>query len=265
METCGSASWSSWLLPAQLWRQTRGQVRGLVAPDRTCPTCERVFVNERSLSKHLARKNLCLPAGQLKHHCSHCDLYFDKRPLINQHYKTRKHASAVERANGGVGGGEVPEDISGCEVCEIDSFRTEIAKTAHFKSTKHLKAVQLAAGEDVPGCDVCGHATFLSERARASHLLTKSHRAAAERQEKRLSEEGDGCDVCGIERFRSEAARAAHLLTKSHLDAAESVERREQRRLGHRVRGRTNKARAARELACYPPHGGLRRRREGGQ
>ena len=224
-----------------------GPSAGTVAPDRTCPTCERVFVNERSLSKHLARKNLCLPAGQLKHHCSHCDLYFDKRPLINQHYKTRKHASAVERANGGVGGGEVPEDISGCEVCEIDSFRTEIAKTAHFKSTKHLKAVQLAAGEDVPGCDVCGHATFLSERARASHLLTKSHRAAAERQEKRLSEEVDGCDVCGIERFRSEAARAAHLLTKSHLDAAESVERREQRRLGHRVRGRTNKARAARE------------------
>ncbi len=95
--------------------------------------------------------------------------------------------------------------------------------------------------------DVCGHATFLSERARASHLLTKSHQAAAERQEKRLSDEVEGCNACRIERFRSEAARAAHLLTKSHLDAAERAERREQRRLGHRVQGRAHAARAARE------------------
>ena len=128
------------------------------------------------------------------------------------------------------------------------------------KATERLTAVQekerldrerarLAAEntEKVLGCDVCGNVTFGSERARVSHFLTKTHLEAAEQHERRLVEQVEGCDVCGNERFRSESVRAAHLLTKSHLDAAERAERREQRRLGHRVQGRTNKARAARE------------------
>jgi very-short-patch-repair endonuclease len=142
-----------------------------------------------------------------------------------------------------------PEDLSGCEVCEIESFRTGVARTAHFMSTKHVTAVHLAAGGDgvVPGCDICKYESFSTHRARESHLLSKCHLAAVERREKRLSEEVEGCEYCGNERFRSEAVKAAHLLTQAHLDAVERAERREQRRLGHRVQGRTNKARVARE------------------
>ena len=203
-----------------------GPSAGTVAPNRTCPTCERTFVDERSLSKHLARKNPCLPVGELKHHCTYCNIKFDKRPLITQHYKTKKHASAVERANGEARGDEVPEDLSGCEICKIESFSSMIAKTTHFDSKNHLAAVGIQERRD----------------ARRARLAWE-----AEAREQAISEQVEGCDLCGNEGFKNEAARAAHLLTKRHLDAAERAERREQRRLGHRVQGRTNKARAARE------------------
>ena len=203
-----------------------GPSAGTVAPNRTCPTCERTFVDERSLSKHLARKNPCLPVGELKHHCTYCNIKFDKRPLITQHYKTKKHASAVERAKGEARGDEVPEDLSGCEICKIESFSSMIAKTTHFDSKNHLAAVSIQERRD-------------ARRARLA--------GEAEARERAISEQVEGCDLCGNEGFKNEAARAAHLLTKRHLDAAERAERREQRRLGHRVRGRTNKTRAARE------------------
>ena len=203
-----------------------GPSAGTVAPNRTCPTCERTFVDERSLSKHLARKNPCLPVGELKHHCTYCNIKFDKRPLITQHYKTKKHASAVERANGEARGDEVPEDLSGCEICKIESFSSMIAKTTHFDSKNHLAAVGIQERRD----------------ARRARLAWE-----AEARERAISEQVEGCDLCGNEGFKNEAARAAHLLTKRHLDAAERAERREHRRLGHRVQGRTNKARAARE------------------
>ncbi|CAL8461671.1 g1202 [Coccomyxa elongata] len=110
-----------------------------------------------------------------------------------------------------------PEDLQAartrCECCEAGPWETRKEMWAHFGETEHV-AKALA-----------------EEQRRIQH-----------------EKEGfEGCALCHRGRFRSEAARAAHLLTKSHLDAAERAERREQRRLGHRVQGRTQKVRAARE------------------
>ncbi len=68
----------------------------------------------------------------------------------------------------------------------------------------------------------------------------------AEARDKAISEQVEGCDLCGTEMFKSQAVRAAHLQTKGHLQAVEREERREQRRMGHSVRGRTCKAKGAR-------------------
>ena len=231
------------------------------APVTTCARCGNHYTTEKSYQIHLHRKTPCVPVGEPRWRCTACDVIFESGDAKYSHCRSQKHKRAVDREQATARGTPIPpEDLSGCEVCEIESFRSETARTSHFKSSKHVAAVhqkeelerreaRVAAGEDpeVPGCDVCGCATFLSARARASHLLTKSHQAAVKRQEKRLLEEVEGCNACDIERFRSEGVRAAHLLTKSHLDAADRAERREQRRLGHRVQGRAHAARAARE------------------
>ena len=100
-----------------------------------------------------------------------------------------------------------------CECCEAGPWETRAEMLQHFKGTEHI----------------------------AKALAEEQQRIQQER------EGVEGCALCNRERFRSEGARAAHLLTKGHLDAAERAERREQRRLGHRVQGRTREAQAARE------------------
>ena len=115
------------------------------------------------------------------------------------------------------------EGLSGCEACEIGSFRTEAARTFHFKSKKRLDAAGIKERRDA-----------------------RKARVAAEAEAKAISKQVEGCDLCGTEMFRSEAVRAAHLQTKGHLEAVERKERREQRRMGHSVRGRTCKAKGAR-------------------
>ena len=230
----------------------------IVEPSTTCAKCGKHYTTEKSYQIHLHRKTPCLPVGEPRWRCSACDRIFESGEAKYSHCRSQKHKRAVQREQAAANG--IIEDLSGCEVCDIERFLSESARTCHFKSTKHVTAFRqkeefqrreamLAAGEDpeVPGCDICKCKSFSTPRARESHLLTKSHLTAVKRCEKRLSEEVDGCDTCGTERFRSEGVRAAHLLSKGHLDAVERAERRDQRRLGHRVQGRTHKARAARE------------------
>ncbi|CAL8460980.1 g9186 [Coccomyxa elongata] len=194
---------------------------------RRCPTCERVFCDEEYRDRHVQNVR-CLPVGQVDtYRCATCEENFETADKLRRHLETKKHNRSVKR--------EVKATERLTAVQEKERLDRERARLAAENTEKVL------------GCDVCGNVTFGSERARVSHFLTKTHLEAAEQHERRLVEQVEGCDVCGNERFRSESVRAAHLLTKSHLDAAERAERREQRRLGHRVQGRTNKARAARE------------------
>ena len=194
---------------------------------RRCPTCERVFCDEEYRDRHVQNVR-CLPVGQVDtYRCATCEENFGTADKLRRHLETKKHNRSVKR--------EVKATERLTAVQEKERLDRERARLAAENTEKVL------------GCDVCGNVTFGSERARASHFLTKTHLEAAEQHERRLVEQVEGCDVCGNERFRSESVRAAHLLTKSHLDAVERAERREQRRLGHRVQGRTNKARAARE------------------
>ncbi|CAL5225031.1 g7809 [Coccomyxa viridis] len=100
-------------------------------------------------------------------------------------------------------------------------------------------------------CQCCEAGPWETADEMRAHFHDSAHisRETAEEQQ-RLQQEREeigGCDICGNEGFRSQAAKASHQLTKSHLEAVERAERREQRRLGHRVQGRTHEARAPRE------------------
>jgi uncharacterized C2H2 Zn-finger protein len=63
-----------------------------------CPTCEQVFKEERSLSKHLAKKIPCIPKGQARHSCQACNQTFDRKNDLAKHLATKKHTDAVARA-----------------------------------------------------------------------------------------------------------------------------------------------------------------------
>ena len=193
---------------------------------RRCPTCEHIFQSERHLGVHLLNVK-CLPVGQVKtYRCSPCNVDFTDADQLRYHRRGKKHNKTVERQEAERNKCPLPpEDLSGCEICKIEGFCTEATRTSHFKCKKHLAAVGIKARRDA----------------------RKARRAAeTEAKCKALSEQVEGCDLCGTEMFRSEAARAAHCLTKGHLEAVEREERREQRRMGHSVRGRTCKAKVAR-------------------
>ncbi len=64
-----------------------------------CPTCEQVFKEERSLSKHLVKKIPCIPKGQARHSCQACNQTFERKNDLAKHLTTKKHADAVARAN----------------------------------------------------------------------------------------------------------------------------------------------------------------------
>ena len=190
-----------------------------------CPTCAHVFTAERHLARHLLNVK-CLPVGQVRtYRCSPCDIDFRDADRLRRHCSTQRHKIAAREETEGNNALRPLEALSGCEACEIESFRTEVSRTFHFKSKKHLAAVGIKERRD----------------ARAMRLT-----AEAEARDKAFSEQVEGCDLCGTGMFRSEAVRAAHLLTKGHLEATEREERREQRRAGHSVRGRTCRAKGVR-------------------
>ena len=193
---------------------------------RRCPTCEHVFTAERHLAKHILNVK-CLPVGEVKtYRCLPCDVDFKDADHLRHHCYTKRHKNAVRKEETeGNNALRLLEGLSGCEACEIESFRTDAARTFHLNSAKHLAAVGIMERRD----------------ARMMRLTME-----AEARNKAISGQVEGCDLCGTEMFKSQAVKAAHLQTKGHLQAVEREERREQRRMGHSVRGRTCKAKGAR-------------------